>query len=279
MAGRMNPDTHSDQPLRSPVRDEGLRCLSCDYNLTGLPSGLCPECGRAFDVDELRRELTGGVPRPVPIWDEPQRFGRPEAFVRTALRVWLRPDRFASTFPRTCAAGTPLAFSLTCHALAYLTGFGLACLLASDALIGEARAFGEGMLMTVIAIAVAAESCELLVAAGPFALAGAGPHRRYQYLTVRRMLRFTTCHLIVTCVACGGLIASGYSSIPGAGDVFLCVLGASLVLWWIGLSVMLVTLGRRFGGVVIGILLIPVIGALAIFFGLAMAALMGFLYD
>ncbi len=273
MACSMDPDRDSNPPLRSPVRDEGLRCLKCDYNLTGLPSGLCPECGQAFDVDELRRELTGGVPRPVPIWDEPQRFGRPEAFVRTALRVWLRPDRFASTFPRTCSAGTPLAFSLTCHALAYLTGVAVAFLPALDGSTRNPNVY-PFYLMCIPVVAIMANLCELLIAVGPFAMAGAGPYRRYQFRTVRRMLRFTTCHLVVSCAAAGSFIALEASGHRPADDVFWPLFGTSLVLWWLGLSSMLFTLGRRFGGVAVGVLLIPVIAVVVIFLGFVAIAML-----
>jgi len=30
-----------------------LRCVDCDYPLMGLQSSTCPECGRAFDRDDL----------------------------------------------------------------------------------------------------------------------------------------------------------------------------------------------------------------------------------
>ena len=33
-----------------PIRD--ANCLGCDYNLRGLPSGTCPECGRPFTWDD-----------------------------------------------------------------------------------------------------------------------------------------------------------------------------------------------------------------------------------
>jgi len=32
-------------------------CAACKYNLRGLPSGLCPECGRAFSWDDSRTFL------------------------------------------------------------------------------------------------------------------------------------------------------------------------------------------------------------------------------
>jgi len=39
-------------PELLPVPDLGLRCLSCGYNLAGLPRHLCPECGRKIRLEE-----------------------------------------------------------------------------------------------------------------------------------------------------------------------------------------------------------------------------------
>ena len=46
----------TDPPARSPARSPGphagVRCLNCDYLLDGLPTSVCPECGRPFDPDD-----------------------------------------------------------------------------------------------------------------------------------------------------------------------------------------------------------------------------------
>jgi hypothetical protein len=39
-------------PEALPVPDLGLRCLSCGYNLAGLPEHRCPECGRTFAMED-----------------------------------------------------------------------------------------------------------------------------------------------------------------------------------------------------------------------------------
>lgn len=31
-----------------------MRCLGCKYDLAGIKSGVCPECGRPFDLDDSR---------------------------------------------------------------------------------------------------------------------------------------------------------------------------------------------------------------------------------
>ncbi len=42
--------------MQSPVDETatGISCTNCGYNLTHLPPGECPECGKAFDPDDLR---------------------------------------------------------------------------------------------------------------------------------------------------------------------------------------------------------------------------------
>ncbi len=37
-------------------------CPNCDYNLTGLTSRICPECGQPFNVRDARYHATRGVP-------------------------------------------------------------------------------------------------------------------------------------------------------------------------------------------------------------------------
>ena len=48
-----DPDTY-------PLRDFGLRCGDCGYPLANLTRHQCPECGRAFTLDEYIPE--GAMP-------------------------------------------------------------------------------------------------------------------------------------------------------------------------------------------------------------------------
>lgn len=90
--------TPLEQPGDSPPLDSGLRCPACEYNLTGLAENRCPECGCAFDPDELRARLET-APRPIPVWGD-----RDKAllirFAQVCLMTWFRPGRFGRTFPR-----------------------------------------------------------------------------------------------------------------------------------------------------------------------------------
>jgi hypothetical protein len=42
----------SFDPYALPIPDLGMLCRKCRYPLGGLPEHRCPECGRAFDIDE-----------------------------------------------------------------------------------------------------------------------------------------------------------------------------------------------------------------------------------
>jgi len=266
MACRMNPDTDSHPPLRSPARDEGLRCLSCNYNLTGLPSGLCPECGRAFDVDELRRELTGGVPRPVPIWDEPQRFGRAEAFVRTALCGWFEPASFAKRFPARCRPWRPAAFCLCCHLIAYLLA---GSVVGTIYLISRSTDLAERMVPFFRAmpfLALEALLCQVLIAGVPFWLAAASPGPRYSFRASWHLLQFTNANLILSWASASLLMGEIAYMWGPAWYTFgmLGLFGFSFLLWWFDLIIMLVTLGRRPLGTILGVFLVSAIAIAAV---------------
>ncbi len=56
-----------------------LRCLNCDYDLTGLPENRCPECGEPFDPWELRA-LHYNIPQRLP--------GTNGMLLPDALTIW-----------------------------------------------------------------------------------------------------------------------------------------------------------------------------------------------
>lgn len=78
----------SPVPAPTPPDEPALHCPICDYNLHGLPEPRCPECGFAFQWDELLVEA--GT---VPYFFETSRAHHGRAFVRTLVRSVL-PPRF-----------------------------------------------------------------------------------------------------------------------------------------------------------------------------------------
>jgi DNA-directed RNA polymerase subunit RPC12/RpoP len=119
----MSAETSIQHPPGESARsaDEGIRCLHCGYNLTGITSERCPECGAPFDRAELLAS-TAGAPAPIPIWDDRETVGYLHAFLRTVAAVCLTPRRYLRRMPPNPSIESARAFCLTCYLVAAAIG-------------------------------------------------------------------------------------------------------------------------------------------------------------
>gem|GEM_PF-503192 len=79
-------------PLGQPAIDRDIFCQTCGYNLRGLVSNRCPECGSSFE------HIRGGDPE-IP-WMYRKRLGWFRAYWKTVFFVMFRQKRFADEMAR-----------------------------------------------------------------------------------------------------------------------------------------------------------------------------------
>ena len=104
-----------------PVADEGLRCLECEYNLTGLTSDRCPECGTVVDWPAVRADRDGLDDHPGTCWERwPWRW-KPIGFVVTAFHAALMPWALARQLRNRPRLGPTLVFLFICLATLVMT--------------------------------------------------------------------------------------------------------------------------------------------------------------
>lgn len=102
-------------PSRAALSEhEGPRCEGCDYDLTGLTSQYCPECGRHFDLGLMIRGPSP-LERPATPWDRDAGF---EGFIETWGLAAFSPKRLATNFPARHSAIKAIIYSSICLALA-----------------------------------------------------------------------------------------------------------------------------------------------------------------
>jgi hypothetical protein len=85
--------TRMTEPTAAAMEDQtGLVCPGCGYDLRGIDSGQCPECGLAIDRAGMS---VARIP-----WSHRKSLGRWKAYWRTNLLVIFRPRRLAEEVAR-----------------------------------------------------------------------------------------------------------------------------------------------------------------------------------
>lgn len=79
--------------------DAGLYCPRCDYNLTGIESPRCPECGDSVDWDAVHAAARARSRRRGPPWERWPWYLAPVSFVVTVLQVACAPWLLARQLP------------------------------------------------------------------------------------------------------------------------------------------------------------------------------------
>ncbi|MFQ5805545.1 MAG: hypothetical protein ACE5I3_03735 [Phycisphaerae bacterium] len=124
LSGGMTADRTESAPfVESAPADSGLRCPGCEYNLTGLTEPRCPECGAAFDWDEVRRAAANV---PTITFERARGWRKLPAFLVTWATVLLAPWIFARQIVARVDWRHALPFAGACFAstsFACLFGF------------------------------------------------------------------------------------------------------------------------------------------------------------
>ncbi|GJM26506.1 MAG: hypothetical protein DHS20C16_29210 [Phycisphaerae bacterium] len=248
--------------------EERLRCLCCEYNLTGLDDGACPECGDPFEREKLFAYLAG-APAPIPIWGERAKVGTTVAFIRTLFAIWLHPVHYARRFPLNSIASEPVLFSRIC--------LGVAALLTMTPLIiigsTEPVYFLSLTIMGVWAI-VCVNVCERLATVTLLLSTDGEPTDEGLHERSLGLVRMTRGYLIpsalIVSFSCTGFIISN-----GQWDTsWLAQVGCTIALgyWWICMTCIAAAYRRSVWNLLISLLLLPVVAAISI--GLAWFMLM-----
>jgi hypothetical protein len=100
--------------------DSGLHCPKCEYNLTGIESERCPECGTTINWDAVRLVRDVEAQRPSTCWERWPWPLKPLAFLVTAFQAALLPWIFARQLPACPRRLAALTFLVLCIAVGLL---------------------------------------------------------------------------------------------------------------------------------------------------------------
>jgi rubredoxin len=160
-------------PAAIPVQtdDEEIYCPVCGYNLTGVYSGRCPECGAFFDRKALTEAQQTNQITLIP-WDDPEEMPAGRRFYETLRICLVRAERFAFAFsvqPRETRASSFFWIVTALTAVVAIGGFLMYVLVARPfltwgSLTGMTVGIGAyvllaNLLTTVLAASILAVFC------------------------------------------------------------------------------------------------------------------------
>jgi hypothetical protein len=234
------PDPSLADPAVTPA-DSGLRCPRCEYNLTGLTENRCPECGTAFDPEELRRILAGQW-GPIPGWDDRGGAHILVAFARVCWTIWFAPGAFARRFPLCHDRYSATAFRWLARAVAvgifWITPVIL--YVAMGGFPGKARHLAPAILVFYLPIVLsglfASAACEMVLSVLLDVAVGRimPPHPRATR-SWSGLVGFYSSFLIITAATAGvagNVIIAHLGVGTRLGDTLLLPLFAVDLLWW-----------------------------------------------
>lgn len=200
-------DPASRLPPVEPI-DSGLRCPVCDYNLTGLSEHRCPECGREFDAEVLRRALDDAEVQPATPWDTD---GGWRGFWRMWWLAWRYPERLANAFPLRHHRGNAWLYSLWCYTTAsIMVAFGLILhCIVSQGTIGMAITGTVFVFVVSVCTATAFIASETLIALVlSFLVRPRRGARSYHFW--RGVTHYTSGHTLFTACWCIAMMTLGW---------------------------------------------------------------------
>lgn len=119
----------ADRPAEVSLGDEEIYCPFCNYNLTGVLSGRCPECGCDFHRQSLFEAQRANQITLIP-WDDPQPTPLLQRFSRTLGVSLFDSKRFAFAFSVQPQKTLALQFSTIIFCVAWLSFIASAALCA-----------------------------------------------------------------------------------------------------------------------------------------------------
>ncbi len=141
-----------------------VNCLTCNYDLRGLPEHRCPECGRTFDPAVPSTYRDPQRPTGFPLWVVAMVAAYPTFVLGLAVLTWCAAAISLGRPPRTTGADDPKSINAIVsllHAATILGVFGIVahppeCLVVLIACLHAGRTRRRGaatLLLTLLAVA------------------------------------------------------------------------------------------------------------------------------